>query len=175
MLWRGKLTLAALGLAVAGAGADLLGTSGDPSAVASVPGSAEPEPAAERPPQPSGPRNDLAPDELLSRIPITSARLAELLAAGPASASDVRHLVELVAPPASRADLAPPLRVDYTLDRELMREIFEILERGHVELGHAIVLDPSSGRVLAYASTDPTRFPRPHLPCVARIITAGRA
>ena len=71
MLWRGKLTLAALGLAVAGAGAELLGTSADPgpidpagSAASAVAG----EPAADlgsRPAQPApqrrGPRNDLAP------------------------------------------------------------------------------------------------------------------
>ena len=188
MLWRGKLTLAALGLAVAGAGAELLGTSADPGPIdpaGSAPSAVAGEPATDlgsRPAQPApqrrGPRNDLAPDELLSRIPITAARLEELLAAGPASASDVRHLVELVPPPASRADLAPPLRVDYTLDRELMREVFEILERGHVELGHAIVLEPTSGRVLAYASTDPVRFPPDRTypaASLVKVITAAAA
>src|SRR5262249_36320367 len=33
-----------------------------------------------------------------------------------------------------------------------------VLDQGHVRLGHVILLDPASGRVLAYASTDPQRF-----------------
>jgi cell division protein FtsI/penicillin-binding protein 2 len=68
--------------------------------------------------------------------------------------------------------------VDYTLDRELMREVFEILERGRVELGHAIVLDPASGRVLAYASTDPVRFPPDRTypaASLVKVITAAAA
>jgi cell division protein FtsI/penicillin-binding protein 2 len=175
MLWRGRLTLAALGLAVA-AGAELLAGGADPGPA--DPGAAPAAAAAQAPPAPAAPPNDLAPDELLSRIPITATRLEELLAGGPASASDVRHLVELVPPPAGRADLAAPLRVDYTLDRELMREVFGILERGRVELGHAIVLEPGSGRVLAYASTDPARFPPDRIypaASLVKVITAAAA
>jgi cell division protein FtsI/penicillin-binding protein 2 len=52
-----------------------------------------------------------------------------------------------------------PLRVEYTFDVELSRRVFEVLHRGRVELGHVIVLDPDTGRVLAYASTDPEHFP----------------
>jgi cell division protein FtsI/penicillin-binding protein 2 len=176
MLWRGRLTVAALGLAVAGAGAELLGGGADPGP--GDPAGAPAAAAAQEPPAAAAPRNDLAPDELLSRIPITAARLEELLAGGPASASDVRHLVELVPPPAGRADLAAPLRVDYTLDRELMREVFAILARGRVELGHAIVLEPGSGRVLAYASTDPVRFPPDRIypaASLVKVITAAAA
>ncbi len=176
MLRRGKLTLLAVGLAVAGAGAELLGGDADPGAPA--PTAIAPGAAGSNGDFEPAPRNTLAPDELLARIPITAARLDELLAAGPASASDVRHLVELVPAPDSRADLASPLRVDYTLDRELMREVFEILERGHVELGTAIVLEPASGRVLAYASTDPTRFPPDRTypaASLVKVITAAAA
>jgi peptidoglycan glycosyltransferase len=37
--------------------------------------------------------------------------------------------------------------------------VFKILRKGRVERGHVIVLDPQTGRVLAYASTDPEGFP----------------
>lgn len=55
----------------------------------------------------------------------------------------------------------PPRRVqlEYTLSAELSHRVQRILERGRVELGHVIVLDPYTGRVLAYAATDPARFP----------------
>jgi peptidoglycan glycosyltransferase len=51
------------------------------------------------------------------------------------------------------------LEVEYTVDPRLEARIREVLERGRVALGHVIVLDPSDGRVLAYVSTDPVRFP----------------
>lgn len=52
-----------------------------------------------------------------------------------------------------------PLRVEYALDAELTRSVFRILKRGRVKQGHVIVLDPETGRVLTYASTDLERFP----------------
>ncbi|HIE60660.1 MAG TPA: hypothetical protein EYQ02_02960, partial [Microbacterium sp.] len=51
------------------------------------------------------------------------------------------------------------LRVEYSLDEKLTESVFEILRRGRVERGVAIVLDPRSGRLLAYVSTDPVAFP----------------
>lgn len=51
------------------------------------------------------------------------------------------------------------LRVEYSLDEALTGEIFEILRKGRVERGHAIVIDPRSARLLAYVSTDPAAFP----------------
>lgn len=50
-------------------------------------------------------------------------------------------------------------RVEYSLDAELTGEVFEILRKGRVDRGHAIVLDPRNGRVLAYVSTDRDTFP----------------
>ncbi len=50
-------------------------------------------------------------------------------------------------------------RVEYSLDEELTRNVFEILRRGRVEHGHAIVIDPRSGRLLSYVSTAPEDFP----------------
>lgn len=49
--------------------------------------------------------------------------------------------------------------VEYTFDRALTGRLLKLLERGRVEQGHAIALDPLTGRVLAYVSTDMQSFP----------------
>ncbi len=69
------------------------------------------------------------------------------------------RLVEWVQPPRHRTDLAGPLRVEYTMDVELTRRIFQLLRRGRVANGHVIVMEPRSGRILAFASTNPDSFP----------------
>lgn len=69
------------------------------------------------------------------------------------------RLIEWVQPPPYRSDLAGPLRVEYTMDVALTRSIFGLLRRGRVANGHVIVMEPDSGRILAYASTDPDTFP----------------
>lgn len=51
------------------------------------------------------------------------------------------------------------VRVEYSLDETLTREVFEILRRGRVERGVAIVIDPRTGRLLAYAATDSNVLP----------------
>ena len=51
------------------------------------------------------------------------------------------------------------VRVEYSLDESLTQEVFEILRRGRVERGVAIVIDPRTGRLLAYAATDPNGMP----------------
>ncbi|MEM9177584.1 MAG: penicillin-binding transpeptidase domain-containing protein, partial [Myxococcota bacterium] len=51
------------------------------------------------------------------------------------------------------------LRVEYSLDETLTEDVFEVLRKGRVERGHAIVIDPRTGRLLAYVSTDPESFP----------------
>jgi cell division protein FtsI/penicillin-binding protein 2 len=61
--------------------------------------------------------------------------------------------------PEDRPDLRGPLRVEYTLDRELTRLIWKILKRGRVEFGHVLVMDADSGALLAYLSSDVERFP----------------
>jgi hypothetical protein len=50
-------------------------------------------------------------------------------------------------------------RVEYAIDSQLNRQVFQILRNAQVKQGHVIVLDPATGRVLAYASTDPESFP----------------
>lgn len=51
------------------------------------------------------------------------------------------------------------VRVEYSLDEQLTQEVFEILRRGRVERGVAIVIDPRTGRLLAYAATDSNVMP----------------
>ncbi len=51
------------------------------------------------------------------------------------------------------------LRVEYSLDEGLTQDVFEILRRGRVERGVAIVIDPRTGRLLAYAATDENVLP----------------
>ncbi len=52
-----------------------------------------------------------------------------------------------------------PFRIEYSLDEKLTEIIFEILRRGRVSRGEVIVLDPRSGRLLAYVSTNPEALP----------------
>jgi hypothetical protein len=71
-----------------------------------------------------------------------------------------------------------PLRVEYTLDAELTREVFRVLEQGRVALGHVVVMDPDTGRLLAYASTDLETFPPTETypaASLVKVITAATA
>ena len=52
-----------------------------------------------------------------------------------------------------------PIRVEYSLDEALTAKVFKILRRGRVEQGTAIVMDPRTGRLLAYVSTDEDTLP----------------
>ena len=54
---------------------------------------------------------------------------------------------------------AGEMRLRYTLHPELSDAVWKALERGRFELAHVVVMDPATGAVLAYASTDPVRFP----------------
>jgi len=123
-------------------------------------------PAAKPAPGSAGAKVRSAPTEVLARIPVPlptmgAAGLPRLVAGGETrararkSARSGEHVVELV----SRGAGAGPLRVEYTLDLELTQAIYDIFERGRVQLGLAVVLDPATGKVLAYAGTDPRRLP----------------
>jgi hypothetical protein len=124
-----------------------------------------------------------APGELLERLPVDRTAL-ELQAivppgmeAGRVGESGVAgRLFERI--PYQEPGIRGPLRVEYTLDAELTRQVFRVLGQSRVELGHVIVIDPGSGRVLAYASTDPERFPptRPYpAASLVKVITAAAA
>lgn len=67
-------------------------------------------------------------------------------------------------PPVGRGALHAPagedgLRIEYTLDPELTDEVWKVLDRGRVALGHVLLMDPESGELLTYVSTDPEHFP----------------
>ncbi len=91
---------------------------------------------------------------------------------------DPARLVRWVDPPDYRADLVGPLRVEYTMDVDLTRRIFQRFRRGRVTHGHVIVLEPATGRVLAYVSSDPDTFPATaNYPAASlvKIVTAAAA
>jgi cell division protein FtsI/penicillin-binding protein 2 len=110
-------------------------------------------------------RAGAVPDEILARIPIpqpgtsraSGPRLVASKGSAQAQVARGERIVEFV--PVSAADGGGQLRVEYTLDAELTDAIYEIFERGRVRLGLAVVLDPATGEVLAYAGTDPRRLP----------------
>jgi len=82
----------------------------------------------------------------------------------------------VVSPP--DAALPGPLRVEYTLDVALTQHVFRVLRKARVKLGNVILMEPTSGRVLAYASTDVERFPPTRnypAASLVKIITAAAA
>ncbi|MDJ0850786.1 MAG: penicillin-binding transpeptidase domain-containing protein [Myxococcota bacterium] len=114
-----------------------------------------------RPPQARTPD---VPSRLLERLPVgrDTLELGAIAAAGvvsgPVKDSGVAGLIYEDLDWQGR-EVVTPLRVEYTLDAELTRQVFRVLRNGRVALGHVILLEPSSGRVLAYASTAPDSFP----------------
>jgi len=105
------------------------------------------------------------PFELLARLPVgpdafelADANL-EREAGDELDPAPSRRLIERLPVPPSRPYLAGPLRVEYSLDAELTRRVLAVMRTGRTKRGHVIVLDANSGRVLAYASSDPEQFP----------------
>jgi cell division protein FtsI/penicillin-binding protein 2 len=128
MSLRGRLTLAAIGLAAVLVPLWLLlggsGSSGDAAEAA------EPQtpPVAAPPPE--------------------SAALPDAIFQPPVGRGALRAATE-----------RDGLRVEYTLDPELTDQVWRVLDRGRVDLGHVLIMDPQSGDLLTYVSTDPERFP----------------
>ncbi len=118
------------------------------------------------------------PDVVFARPPVSRAAL-ELPATAELDSSGGRErLYEHLDVSDTHPDLAGPLRLEYTLDRELTERAHEVLRRGRVDLGTLVVLEPRSGRVLAYASTDPERFPPTRsypAASLVKVITAATA
>lgn len=129
----------------------------------------EPSPAARR----------LAPSELLERLPVTRLALDALSAYEAAGEAGSPRLFESVKVRAVAPGVRPePFTVEYTLDADLSRQVFRILRRNRVDLGHVIVLDPATGRLLAYASTDTDRFSPTRLypaASLVKVVTAAAA
>ncbi|MGH7287660.1 MAG: penicillin-binding transpeptidase domain-containing protein [Myxococcota bacterium] len=144
MRMRGRVTIAA-GVALLGwLCASLLPAAGDEKAPAraSVPDAVPPATAPVPPP------------------PDARGRLDEAVLAPP-TARDVFGDLRIVDGRLERevATRAGDVRLRYTLDPELSEAVWKSLERGRFALAHVVVMDPKSGAVLAYASTDLVRFP----------------
>jgi hypothetical protein len=151
-----------------------------------LPEPSPPPPKAEPPPQakpaPAASRGTV-PEAILARIPIPppggGGGMPRLIASG-ASAQVTRgqRIVELVPAPNDGSGLVSPLRVEYTLDAGLTEAIYDIFARGRVQLGLAVVLDPATGEVLAYAGTDARRLPPNELypaASLVKVVTATSA
>jgi cell division protein FtsI/penicillin-binding protein 2 len=140
--------------------------------------------AVSSPPPESGPPV-LPPRAVIERLPV-SERALDLRVfgtpggdLGPASQASVYgRLFETLPIDEPAGGWASPLRVEYTLDAELTRAVFRSLARARVALGNVILLDPATGRVLAYAATDVDRFsPTRNYPAASlvKVITAAAA
>jgi len=166
----GALSAAAGGLSAAAPAAAGLATTAAPT-----PASAAPAPAAAIPaaavaaPVASSPL--IVPSSILERLPVTRQHFDKLVQAGP---EGHRRLSESV----MTVDGQPPLQVQYSFDPELSDRVFDVLKKGRVNLGHVIISDPRTGRLLAYASTDTERFaPERTYPAASliKIVTAASA
>ncbi len=122
-----------------------------------------------------------APASLLERLPAGREALAlpvTLPVDAPEGSLPGRLYEYAPVPPGAPPSVLGPLRVEYSLDAELTREVFETLAQGRVHLGHVILLDVATGRVLAYVSTDPDRFaPTRAYPAASlvKVVTASAA
>jgi cell division protein FtsI/penicillin-binding protein 2 len=167
MLWRGRLTL--LGTALAVGLVVLLGWMGLPdggrgAAGPAEGGAAEAASVSSAPPGPTAPTGALLPPvgrDALEHVDPSTGRL-----------------VALRPPPSDAGTLAGPLEVRTTLDAEVTRGVWKVLDRGRVALGHVLVLDPESRELRAYVSTDPERFsPTRTYPAASlvKVVTAAAA
>jgi peptidoglycan glycosyltransferase len=157
------VAIAGVGLLVVQARSPLAGSEGPDRFALSLPGSARHEQR----------KLNSAPAYLFERLPVgrengvfdfALAHLANQPAGTTFSSASSdpfagSRLVEVIDAPEGRGDLRGPLRVEYSIDSDLTSRIFRILRASRVERGHVIVLDPHTGRVLAYTSTDPENFP----------------
>lgn len=122
----------------------------------------------------------LAPTELLERLPVTrSEQETGLNVREVPGGGGRRRFFEYVDLPAKAPGVRPEsFTVEYTLDADLSRQVFRILKRRRVDLGHVILMDPGTGRLLAYASTNVDRFsPTRDYPAASlvKVITAAAA
>jgi peptidoglycan glycosyltransferase len=179
-----------LALAVGSLGLVLLlarfaGQPPSPLGTHSVSGPSEPAEGAVSLAPPDAPGPALPPSEVFERVPAgiadfsrTSAHLSGTPGAGSGAPWQPDRLVDWFDVGPLRPDLAGPLRVEYSMDVELTRRIFRVLRAGRVARGHVIVLEPDSGRVLAYASTAPDEFPATRAypaASLVKVITAAAA
>lgn len=113
------------------------------------------------------------PREIFERLPVTHALLDLPVASG--ADGDRFYEVLTAAPPGGDPQ---PFRVQYSFHPGLSAEVYDVLERGRVSLGHVVIVDPRTGRLLAYASTDIEQFPPTRTypaASLVKVITAAAA
>jgi TonB family protein len=129
-------------------------------------------------------RAEMGPDPQQDRAGVPAALLA-LLPPASRSPSERTRLVEghasrgayvtehIILP---EGDRSHSFDVEYTVDPELDTLVRGILEAKGVSLGHVILMDPASGEIFSYVSTDPGRFPatRPYpTASLMKVVTAA--
>ncbi len=155
-----------------------------PAVPALVPTTAAPTPPSSKPTPPPA-RVRVAPTEVATRLPVGRRDFDSLLRAQLAARGDAPLRERLKIPaPNEAGEGTPTVRpaeafdIEYTFDPELSRSVYAMLEKGRVDLGHVIVADARTGRILAYASTDPRRFPptgRYPAASLVKVVTAAAA
>ncbi|MFK7896860.1 MAG: penicillin-binding transpeptidase domain-containing protein [Myxococcota bacterium] len=129
-----------------------------PPAVSAPPPLLEVESAWLEDPPRSKARFEKARTESSSFDPSAKPRLVEWLdpgGAAPAAVAGWDEAIEAGAP--FRA--SGPLRIEYTLDEALTEKVWRIMRKGRVDRGQVIVIDPRTGRLLAYVSADEEGLP----------------
>lgn len=119
---------------------------------------------------PPPPPIPVVPSAVLATLP-PSVRLG---AAAQPVAAGADRIIERIEWTGTDPEIVGPLEIEYTLDADLNRRVANVLD--DVELGHVVLLDPADGRVLAYASTEPTTFPatRPYpTASLMKVVTAA--
>jgi cell division protein FtsI/penicillin-binding protein 2 len=112
----------------------------------------------------------VAPVEVATRLPAGKRDFDSLLRTQLAAKGEAPLRESLRIPAQSEAGGREAFEIQYTFDPELSRWVFTLLDRARVELGHVIVADARSGRILTYASTDPRRFPPTRLYPAASLV-----
>jgi len=118
------------------------------------------------------------PNFLFKRLPVTTDVLDLPIAANRFGAARFQEAISVRGEEPGDIEGLGTVRVNYTFDPELTRQVFAILRNARVDLGHVILLDPRTGRVLSYASTDLERFPPTRAypaASLVKIITAAAA
>lgn len=118
------------------------------------------------------------PAEILDSPPITRDVLKRAHVVGAAAPGSGGRLVAEVPAPPGAADVEGPLQVEYTLDPGLTRQVYEAVDRLDARLANIVVLEAATGRVLAYASTNPQQFPPTRIYPAAsliKVVTAAAA
>jgi TonB family protein len=84
--------------------------------------------------------------------------------------------VERISSPLLTGNGSRWLEIEYTVDPELDERVRRVLEGARVSLAHVILMDPVTGEVFSYVSTDPESFPatRPYpAASLMKVVTAA--